>query len=240
MVSRFADFALTGQENQNVTLLTRMQPQLIDRIGNRVVQVVVFGLVERLVTLLDGEHTPRHLNDRSWSAFRLKMPRKPVCINRGRGHDYLQIRPPRQDLLEVPQQKIDVQRTLVRLVDDECVIGIEQRVGLGFGQQDAIGHQLDRRVAAKLVGKPHFVAHHLAQRRIELFGDAFGDAGRRNPPRLGVADQFAALTGRVIELAAPQAQRNLGQLGGFAGTGFAANDDHLVFGHQLGDFFAPL
>ena len=31
----------------------------------------------------------------------------------------------------------------MRLVDDERVIGLEQRVGLRFGQQDAVGHQLD-------------------------------------------------------------------------------------------------
>jgi hypothetical protein len=32
----------------------------------------------------------------------------------------------------------------MRLVNDEGVIGLQERVGLRLGQQNAVGHQLDR------------------------------------------------------------------------------------------------
>ena len=50
------------------------------------------------------------------------------------------------------------------LVDDDGVVSLEQRVGLGLGQQNAVGHELDRSIPAEPVLKPHLVAHHLAQR----------------------------------------------------------------------------
>ena len=324
MVSGFADFAFARQEHEDVALLARMQPQFIDCISNRVVQVVVFRFVERFVALLHRKHAARHLNNwrrhhlaptvahfvwlpaphggrallgaarrggvfaptvahcvwlpaphggcallgtaRRGGVFAptvahfvwlpapqggcallgtarrgggLKMPRKPVRVNRGRRHDDFQIGAARQDLLQVAQQKIDVQRAFMRLVDDEGVIGVQQRVSLGFGQQNAVGHQLHRGVAAQFVSKPHLVTHHLAQRRVKFLGDAFGYRAGRDAPRLGMANQFAALPGRVIQLAAPQTQRNFGQLGGFARTGFTTNDYYLVFVDQFGNFFAP-
>ena len=50
------------------------------------------------------------------------------------------------------------------LVDDDGVVSLEQRVGLGLGQQNAVGHELDRRIPAEPVLKPHLEAHHFAQR----------------------------------------------------------------------------
>jgi hypothetical protein len=38
-------------------------------------------------------------------------------------------------ICEIAQQKVDVQAALVRLVDDQRVVGLEQRIGLGLGQQ---------------------------------------------------------------------------------------------------------
>ena len=71
--------------------------------------------------------------------------------------------------------------------------------------------------------KPHLEADDLAQRRLQLFGDALGHARSRDPPRLRVADQLAG-----VGLAAPELQRDLRQLRGLAGAGLAAHDDHLV------------
>ncbi len=125
----------------------------------------------------------------------------------------------------------------MRLVNDDRVVGPEQRVGLRFGQQNAVGHQLDGGIAAQPVLKAHLVADHIAQRRFQFFGNALGDAGGRNAARLGVADQLA-LASRVIELAATHGQRNLGQLRGFARAGFAANDDDLVRDERSGNVVA--
>ena len=103
-----------------------------------------------------------------------EMLGKAVSVDGGRGDDDLQVGAARQDLLQVAQQEVDVQAALVCLVNDEGVIGLQQRVGLRLGQQNAVGHQLDGCVTRQLVLKPHLETHHLAQRGFQLFGDAFG------------------------------------------------------------------
>ena len=125
----------------------------------------------------------------------------------------------------------------MRFVNDDGVVGAQQRVGLRLGQQDAVGHQLDRSVATQAILKAHLEADHVAQRGLEFFGNALGHAGRCNAPGLRVADQRAAPTG-VIELAAPHGQGDFGQLGGLARAGFTAHDDHLVRGNGGRDFVA--
>jgi hypothetical protein len=70
------------------------------------------------------------------------------------------------------------------------------------------------------VGEAHLVAHQLAQRRAQFLGDALGRRRGGDAARLGVADQAF--------LAAAQLQADLRQLGGLAGTGFAADDDDLM------------
>ena len=107
------------------------------------------------------------------------------------------------------------------------VVVLEQRIGLRLGQQDAVGHQLDRRVAAQAVLEAHLEADHFAQRRLQFFGDALGHRAGGDAPRLRVADQ-PALARRRVELAAAQRQRDLGQLRGLARAGLAADDDDLV------------
>ena len=57
----------------------------------------------------------------------LKCLRKPFRIDGGGGDDEFEIRAPGQQLLEVAQQKIDVQAALVRLVDDDGVVGVAAR-----------------------------------------------------------------------------------------------------------------
>ena len=126
----------------------------------------------------------------------------------------------------------------MRLVNDDGVVRIQQRVGLRFSQQNTIGHQLDGRIPAQAVLKAHFEANHVTEWCFQLFSNALGYAGRSNAARLGVANQFGALACRVIELAAPHGQQNFRQLGRFAGAGFAANNHHLMGCNGGGDFFA--
>ena len=125
----------------------------------------------------------------------------------------------------------------MRFVNDDGVIGAQQWVDLRLGQQNAVGHQLDRSIAAQAVLKAHFEADHLAQRRLEFFGNALGHAGGGDSPGLRVADQRAATTG-VIELATPHGQSDFGQLGCLARAGFTADDDHLVRRNGGRDFVA--
>ena len=45
MVSGFANFALARQKNQNIARAVRVEPKLVHRVGNRVVQIVSSGSV---------------------------------------------------------------------------------------------------------------------------------------------------------------------------------------------------
>ena len=250
MVCGLADLALARQENQNIAAHPAA-PQLVHAIGNRVVQVVFAAFLKRAVALLHREHAARnhdHRRGRQLAALGRglqagKVVGKPLRVNRGRGHDDFQIGSARQYLAQVTEQKVNVQAALVRLVNDDGVVGVQQRVGLRLGQQNAVGHQLHRRIAREPVLEPHLETHHLAQRRLQLLGNPLGHAAGRNPPGLRVADQLAARRGPaigqrggVIAQPAPHGQGNLGQLRGFARAGFATDDDDLVprqRGHDL-------
>ena len=120
----------------------------------------------------------------------------------------------------------------MRFVDDNRVVGGEITVGLGFRQQDAVGHQLDAGIARGVVGKTHFVTHRTADFRFQLFGNPLRYRTRGQTARLGMPDQ--------ARRPAPEFQTNLGQLRGFARTGFAANNRYLIFGNGFFDFFELL
>ena len=119
---------------------------------------------------------------------------------------------------------------LMRFVDDQRVVSAQVAVALCFGEQDAVGHQLDITVSRQLVGKTHLVTDGMAQRCFEFLRDTCRHRARGNTSRLGMPDQtvYAAL----------QFKADLGQLRGFTGTGFAADDDHLVFINRTPDLRA--
>ncbi len=126
-----------------------------------------------------------------------------VGVNRGGGDDDFQIWSARQDFTQISQQEINVQTALVRLVDDQGVVGFEQRIVLRLSQQDAVGHQFDAGCLTQSVLKPHLKTHHLTQRRFEFFGNPLGDRTRCDAPWLGMANHLAVL-------ASPQKQSHFG------------------------------
>ena len=191
----------------------------------------VAALLERPPALLDREQAPRHLDHRR----AVEVLRESVGVDRRRGDDDLQVGPARQDLAQVAEQEVDVQAAFVRLVDDQRVVGAQQRVALRLGEQDAVGHQLDRGAALQPVLEAHLEADDLAERRVQLLGDALGDARRGDAPRLRVADQPAA----AGTDAATQLERDLRQLGGLARAGLAADDDDRVLAHRPRDLVPP-
>src|SRR4030095_886625 len=147
-----------------------------------------------------------------------------------RRDDHLEVRPARQQLPEVAQDEVDVEAALVRLVDDQRVVPAQRAVVLDLGQQDAVGHHLDQRLIADLVGEADLVPDRGAQRRAELLRDAFRDGPGRDPARLGVPDLAA--------YAAAQFETDLRQLGGLPGAGLAGHYDHLVVPDGGGDLVA--
>ncbi len=125
-----------------------------------------------------------------------------------------------EQALEVAEQEIDVEAALVGFVDDEGVVFGEQRVALGLGQQDAVGHELDVGVRAGAVVEADFAADFAAPVDVEFLGDAPGDGERGDAAGLGAADFGLD--------AQPGFEAHFGDLGGFAGAGFAGDDDDLV------------
>ncbi|CAJ3337226.1 Uncharacterised protein [Burkholderia pseudomallei] len=254
-LGRVADLALAGQEHEHVA--GAFAAQLVDRVDDAVHQVAL-GLAralraiaararafrvpdggrpvigDRPVAHLDRIQPPAHLDHRRGPLVAAEMAREALGVDRRRRDDQLQVRPPRQDLPEVAEQEIDVQAALVRLVDDEGVVRLQQRVGLRLGEQDPVRHQLDGGARGEVVGEAHLVADHLAERRAELLGDPAARRRRREPARLRVADQARAARAE----AAAERQADLRQLGGLARARLAADDHDRVSGDRARDLVA--
>ncbi len=184
--------------------------------------------LERPVPDLDGVGTARHLDDRSIG----EVPRKTFGLNGRRRHDDLEVGSARQQLTKVSEQEVDVEAALVRLVEDQRVVTQQPPVPLDLGEQNAIGHQLDQRAVAGLIGEAHGVADGVAERGAELVGDALRNGARRQPPGLRVSDGPAD--------AAAEVQADLRQLSGLARARRARDDHHLVLVDGLGQLVAVL
>jgi hypothetical protein len=109
-------------------------------------------------------------------------------VDRGAGDDHLQVGTLREQLPEVAEDEVDVEAALVGLVDDQRVVATQHPVALDLGEQDAVGHHLDERRLADLVGEAHRVADVVAQLRPDLLGHPLGDRAGGDPAGLGVAD----------------------------------------------------
>ena len=253
-----ADFALAGQEHEHVA--RTFAAQFVDGVDNGFHQISIgFALGfrplaarrgRRRVTFrglhggtvfrdgpvahLDRIQPAAHLDHRRGLFVTAEVARETVRVDRRRGHDQLQIGTLDENFLQIAKQEVDVEAALVRLVDDQGVVRFQQRIGLRFGKQDTVGHQLDGGARRQIVGKAHLVADHFAERRAEFFGDAAARRRCGDAARLRVADQ----PGAARTESAAQFEADLRQLGRFPRTRFAADDHDLIVGDRLGDFFA--
>ena len=217
-----ADLALAAQEHEDVA--GALPPQLVDR-GPDAVDLVLRS--SGPVAHLDRVGPPRHLDHRG-----VEVVGEALRVDGGRRDDQLEVGTAGEQVGEVAEQEVDVEAALVGLVDDDRVVAPQQAVALQLGQQDAVGHELDLRVLADLVGEPHRVAHPTAQLGAQLLGDAGGHRAGGQPAGLGVPDQRLR--------AAAELEAHLRQLGALARPGLARDHDHLVVadgGHHL---VAPL
>jgi hypothetical protein len=89
-------------------------------------------------------------------------------LERGRAHDDAQIRTLGQDARDVAEQQVHVKVALVGLVEDERVVGPEQRVALDLGQEDAVGHELDVGGRRRPVGEADLALDLAAELHAEL------------------------------------------------------------------------
>jgi hypothetical protein len=132
-----ADVPLGGQKDQHVA--GAGAGEFLDRIGDRALQVElsagVFVRLQRLIADLDRVRSPGHFDDRRRPASprASEMRSEPLGIDRGRGDDQLQVSSHAQQPLDVAQQKVDIQRSLVGLVDNQRVVLVQEAFLLCLG-----------------------------------------------------------------------------------------------------------
>ena len=239
-VARFPDVALGRHEDQEVT--GRTFPQDPFDGGHGAVDVVqglrprgrlVVGrgvgaeFVQGRIDHLNGIEPAGHLDDRRV----IESLGKRLGVDRRRRDNRAQLRPAEAELAQVAEKKIDVERPLVRLVDDDRVVLAQQRIALQLGQQHAIGEVLDHRRRRRVVGETDLAADFAAPRHAELLRDATGDGQRRHAPRLRA--------GNPAGDAATRRQAHLGNLGGLARPGFAREHQHRMLLDGRRDVFDP-
>ena len=162
--------------------------------------------------------------------------REALGVDGRRGDHDAQVGALLEQRLQVAEQEVDVEAALVRLVDEDGVVARQQRIALALGEQDAVGHHLDRGVAPNLVGEAHLVTDQAAEFAAEFLRNARGDRARGDAARLGAADHPAWPRCARFE---QDLQAHLGNLRGLAGTRLAAQDQHPVRLERGEDVFAP-
>ena len=188
-VRAFADVAFTGQEDEHVAH-ARLVEQPLALTGGRVDKVGVGRIRRGALTprgpILDlhWERAPRNFDD--WSV--VESFREGCRVDGGRSDDDLQVGALSQEVLEVPQQEVDVQRTLMSLVDDDGLVFGQRRITLHLGQQHTVGHQLDDRIAARPVVEADLATHLAAPGHVQFFGDASRDGQRGHAARLSATN----------------------------------------------------
>ena len=215
-LGRVPDLPFTREEHEDVA--RPFAGQLHDRVahGLGLVPVVAGVGSDGSVPHVDGERSSRDLDDGGI----VEVGGEASRVDRRRRDDHLEVGPLRQELAEVTEQEVDVEAALVRLVDDQHLVGAQHPVPLDLRQQDAVGHDLDERVGADPVVEAHRVPDGAPDLDAELLGDALRDRSRGQPARLGVADEAS---GTEAEL-----QADLRQLRALARSGLTCDDHHLV------------
>ncbi len=211
-LGRVADLPLPGEEREHVTVA--LGEQLLDGVRERVEQLLVFP--RRPVPDLDGIGPARDLDDRRAAEVRAEA----LGVDRRARDDQLEVGSPRQDAVQAAEQEVDVERALVRLVDDHRVVAAQQRIAADLGQQQAVGDQADQGVLRAPVIEADRVTDGAAERHVELVRDPLRHGARREPSRLGVGDGPAHAT--------PELEAELGQLGRLARAGLPGHDHDLV------------
>lgn len=189
-----------------------------------VVGVVAAELVEGRVDDLDGERAALDLDDGGV----VEGGAEGGGVDRGGRDDDLQLGAFVAERAEVAEEEVDVERALVGLVDDDGVVFAEERVALDLGEEHAVGEEFDDGVAGCAVIEADLAADLAAPGDVEFVGDAAGDGQGGDPARLGAGD--AALG------AAAGGEAEFGDLGGFAGAGFAGENEDGVILKSGGDF----
>ena len=106
------------------------------------------------------------------------------------------------------------------LIENEGVVFRKQRVALGFGQENPVGHQLDASLRAAAVLETDLAADFTAPGDVELLGNAARNRERGHSARLGATNLGLDPQARL--------EAHLGKLRSLARAGLPGNDHDLA------------
>ena len=152
-VRRVVDLSFAAQEHEHIA--RALTSELLDGVADRLdlIAVVVARRPEGPVAQLDRVHTPGHLDDRRIVTVLREMAGEARCVDGRRRDDHLEVRSLGQESPEVPEDEVDVEAALVRLVDDQRVVAAQLPVPLQLGEQDAVGHDPQQRAGGDPIGE---------------------------------------------------------------------------------------
>ena len=155
IVCHLTNVAFTGQKHQNIptteslrlfalplqNVFNRLQNPAFHPaffISNRVL-VRLFNVIQRPIHQFHRIGTPGHFDYRRIMEIRCKTH----VVDRGGGDHHFQIRSFGKELLQITQQKINIQRTFVGFIYNNCTVLTQKTVMVDFSQQNTVGHQFD-------------------------------------------------------------------------------------------------
>ena len=224
----FADVALAGQEHQHIS---RSEPrQFVDSVEDALdlIAILLLGVIrhQRSVAHFNGVGPTGDVDDRRSG----KVPGEALRVDGRRRDDQLEVGPAGKKPVQIAQQKVDVETALVRLVDNDGVVLLQQGILLGLRQQDAVRHQLDVAARLGLVAEADLEPHVPPEGCAQFLRNPRGDTAGGDTARLRVADETGC--------AAAQLKTDLRELRGLPRSGFAAEHDDLVVADGAGDLLA--
>ena len=211
-VRAFPDLALAREEDEHIALAL-FAVNLRECSGEPSLHVT---LRRRAVAHFDGVAPSRHLDDRGVA----EKGGESAGIDGGGAHDNRQVAAPAHETLEMTEQHVDVEAALVRLVDDDGAVFTKSRVRLDFGEQNAVGHELETAAPRNPTIETHLVAHQFPDSGSGFRGDPRRHTACRDAPGLSVSD--------ASSLVRPLDEAHFRKLGGLPRTGIATDDHHAV------------
>ena len=201
IVCRLAYVALSWEKYEHI-VIWRERPY---RGGYFAREICFFAIWRFVVLYLYREETPGYGKRRC----AVEELRETLGVQ-GCGRDYyFEVAPLLQDALENPEQEVDVERTFVRLVDDDRVVCTKKWIGASLREKYAVGHELDARQVGDLSPEAVLVADDAADGRLQFLRDAFCNCDGCEAARLCACDASAVFP-------APKFHRHLRELGRLA------------------------
>ena len=229
-IAGLADVALSRHEEEDIAMV-RFVEQVDDSLHSAVDVGQLFLLakdfVQRPVTHLNRKETARDFDD----GGTLESAGELVRVNGGGGDDDFEIRTAIAELAQVTEQVVDIERTLVGLVDDDGVVLIQRRVAANLGEEHAVRRHFHECVGRGAIAKANPATDLLSPDHAQFISEPAGQSGCRHPARLCAHD--------LRRQSAAGLKAHLGDLSRLTATRFAGDDDDRVLFDGAANLISP-